>query len=108
MNNKIYKIRSFDEINAQIMITVEGYHSPISIDLPLDDNNNVPTGDDLHLYINGLIPYSWIERSEKLKNPIPNAKIIQDMVESLPPKPIIQNQNIIQPTIYGADSLPTV
>ena len=88
--NKIYKIRSFDESMAQITISVEGYHSLISIDLPLDDNNNVLTGNDLHSYINGFIPYSWIERTNKLKNPILNAKLIRDMVEPLPqPDPII-------------------
>ena len=105
MIDKIYKIREFNEKLGQIIITVEGYHSPIAIDLPLDENNNVPIGNDLHLYINGLIPYSWIERTNKLKNPIPNAQIIKDMVEPLPIEPIIENENIIQPIFDGADSL---
>lgn len=81
MQNKIYKIRNFDENTGQIIITVENYHSPIAIDLPLDNNNNVPIGDELHLYINGLIPYGWIERQEKLKNPIKNAEAIKLLIE---------------------------
>ena len=108
MIDKIYKIRSFDEKLGQILISVEGYHSLISIDLPLDENNNVPIGNDLHLYINGLIPYSWIERTNKLKNPIPNAQIIKDMVEPLPIEPIIENENITQQIINGVDSLPSI
>lgn len=83
MTNKIYKIREFIESTGQILISVENYHSLITIDLPLDENNNVPIGDELHLYINGLIPYSFLERKEKLKNPILNANIIRDMVEPL-------------------------
>lgn len=83
MNNKIYKIRRFNEDLGQIVISVDGYDSLIAIDLPLDDMNNVPIGDELHLYINGFIPYTWIERQKKLKNPIPNAQAIKDLVEPL-------------------------
>lgn len=84
MTDKIYKIRNFDESTGQIAISVEDYHSLIVVDLPLDENNNVPTGEDLHRYINGFVPYSWIERLEKLKNPIANAQTIKDLVEPLP------------------------
>ena len=84
MTDKMYKIRSFDESTAQILISVENYHSLICVDLPLDENNNVPTGEDLHCYINGFVPYSWIEKSNKLKNPITNAQLIKDLLEPLP------------------------
>jgi hypothetical protein len=100
MTDKIYKIRSFDESTAQILISVENYHSLICIDLPLDENNNVPTGEDLHRYINGFVPYSWIERSNKLKNPIVNAQSIKDLVEPLPTP---EAQPEPEPTIVELD-----
>jgi hypothetical protein len=84
MTDKIYKIRRFHEDMAQIVISVEGYHSLIAIDLSLDENNNVPTGEDLHRYINGFVPYSWIERTEKLKNGIANKQSILDLLEPFP------------------------
>jgi hypothetical protein len=86
MINKIYKIRNFDDSTAQIVISIEGYHSLITVDLPLDENNNIPTGEDLHRYINGFVPYSWLERKEKLKNPIANAQSIKDLIEPLSAK----------------------
>ena len=99
MTNKIYKIRKFDESLGQIVISVEGYNSLIAIDLSLDENNNVPTGEDLHLYINGFVPYSWIERKEKLKNPIVNAQLIKDLVEPLPTPEAQPEPEIIKPTV---------
>jgi hypothetical protein len=99
MSDKIYKIREFHESTGQILISVEGYHSLISVELPIDENNNVPTGQDLHLYINGLVPYSWIERKEKLKNPIANAQLIKDLVEPLPTPEAQPEPEIIKPTI---------
>lgn len=84
MTDKIYKIREFHESTGQIVISVDKYHSPIAIDLPLDENNNLPTGLDLHTYINGLVPYGWLERVEKLKKPIANADEIRALVEPWP------------------------
>jgi hypothetical protein len=80
----LYKIRKFCEFSASILIEIEGYHSLIAIDLPLDENNNVPVGEELNKYINGFIPYFYIERAKKLKNkPVKNADIIKKMIEPL-------------------------
>jgi len=102
MTDKIYKIRRFDESTGQIVISVEGYHSLIAIDLSLDENNNVPTGEDLHRYINGFVPYSWIERTEKLKNPIANAQSIKDLLEPFPEDDVTKN-NEAQPPVPNED-----
>jgi hypothetical protein len=104
MIDKLYKIRSFDESTGQIIISVEGYHSLIAIDLSLDENNNVPTGEDLHRYINGFVPYSWIERTEKLKNGIANKQSILDLVEPLPTSEAQPEPEIIKPTIEDIQS----
>ena len=104
MIDKVYKIRSFDENIAQITISVEGYHSLISVDLPIDENNNVPVGQDLHLYINGTVPHAWIERKEKLKNPITNAQAIRDLVEPLPTPEAQPEPEIIKPTVEDIQS----
>jgi hypothetical protein len=104
----IYKIREFNEQTGQITITVDNYHSPILIDLPLDDENNVLSGNELDQYVNGFIPHAYIARKEKLKNGIKNADKIKSLVIPLPPLPKIEEQPITQPIIYGADSLPTI
>ena len=104
MSDKIYKIREFHESTGQVVISVEGYHSLITVDLPIDENNNVPVGQDLHLYINGLVPYGWIERKEKLKNPIANAQLIKDLVEPLPTSEAQPEPEIIKPTIEDIQS----
>lgn len=111
MDKKNYKIRSFNKNTAQIEISVEDYHSLILIDLPLDENNNVPTGEYLENYINGFIPYGWFERTTKLKNPINNAQTIEDMVEPLPPIELQGLDELLDFTdaeISGVDALPKI
>lgn len=103
-----YTIRQFIEETGQIVISVDKYEGAIAIDLPLDENNNVPTDQDLDLYVQGFIPKAHIERIEKLKAGIPNAAKIKALVEPWP-EPIIENTpDIINPEIKGVDSLPTV
>lgn len=102
MTDKIYKIREFNEFTGQILITADGYPYEIVIDLPLDENNNVPIGEDLHRYINGFVPYSWIERTEKLKNSIANAQLIKDLVEPLPVS-VDDLIDLAEPTIREID-----
>ena len=66
--------------------------------MPLDENNNIPTGEDLHRYINGFVPYSWIERTEKLKNGVTNKQSILDLVEPLPVEPLPDSVELILET----------
>jgi hypothetical protein len=75
----IYKITHFNEASGQIIIECEGYHSPLAIDLPID-NGKYPEGDDLDTYIRGFIPTWLIQRSALLKRGIKNADSIKDLV----------------------------
>ena len=59
----MYKIIHADETTGTITVQVD----PIVIVLPLDENNNVPVGEDLDLLISNCIP-SYNE-NVKLKDP---------------------------------------
>jgi hypothetical protein len=104
MSDKLYKIREFIEETGQIVISVEGYPFFITLDLPLDENNNLPTGEELHLYINGMVPHNYLLRKEKLKNPIPNVDLIKAMVEPLPTPEAQPQPEIIKPTVEDIQS----
>jgi hypothetical protein len=84
MADKIYKIRSFNEQLGSVIISIEGYPDLLNVDIPLDENNNLLIGDELHLYINGLCPHTWLQRQEKLKKPIGNIEVIKVLVEPWP------------------------
>jgi hypothetical protein len=79
-----YKIVEFNEITAQITIQVEGFPLFV-VDLPIDENNNVPVGEELKAYLKGFIPTWHVERQEKLSNGIANAQEIRNLVTPLPP-----------------------
>lgn len=73
-----YKIIKLDKDNAQI--TVE-YNNKVAvaIDLPIDDNNNIPEGQDLVEYINYMAPrqaLSRISELQKLSNNIDNLEAL--------------------------------
>jgi hypothetical protein len=78
-----YKIVEFNEATAQITIHVEGF-SLFSVDLPLDENQNAPVGEELELYLKGFIPTWHLERQEKLSKGVANALEIAKLVTSLP------------------------
>jgi hypothetical protein len=96
MSDKKYIIREFIEETGQLIVEVPGYPWPLSLDLPLDENNNLPTDQDLHLYINGMIPHSYLDRKEKLKNPIPNVDKIKALIE---PWPVISKPEEPKPKV---------
>lgn len=75
-----YKIIDFDEATAQITIRVANF-APILVDLPIDDEGNLPTGDALAQYLSGFIPTWHFERQERLANGISNSSAIAQLVE---------------------------
>jgi hypothetical protein len=75
-----YKITAFDETNAQITLKVENF-PPVAVDLPIDQNGNLPTGDELYNYLRGFIPTWHLERQEKIAQGIANAEEIAALVE---------------------------
>jgi hypothetical protein len=89
--NVNYIIRSFDENFAQIEVEVEGFDSPFAIDLPIDDDGNLPTGSVLDSYIRGFIPMFILERKAKIAEGITNATDISSLVVTppLPEPPVI-------------------
>lgn len=80
-----HKIIAFDEATAQITIRVAGL-SPIVIDLPIDDEGNLPTGETLTQYVSGFVPTWHFERQQKLANGVSNASAVAALVE---PEPVV-------------------
>lgn len=78
-----YQIIDFIEETGQIILYVEGF-VPFSVDLPLDEHNNVPTDNELDVYLKGYVPVWQIERNNKLKAGIANADEIRKLVNPLP------------------------
>lgn len=81
-----YKITNFDQDNGQITLYVEGI-APIAIDLPIDDEGNVPTGEALTEYLGGFIPTWHFDRKKRLAQGIRNGSEIAALVE---PEPITE------------------
>jgi hypothetical protein len=78
-----YKIVEFNEATGQITIHVEGFPLFV-VDLPIDENRNLPVGEELKAYLKGFIPTWHVERQEKLSGGIANAEEIRNLVTPLP------------------------
>lgn len=78
-----YKIIAFNEATAQITIRV-GELAPTTVDLPIDEQGNLPTGELLTQYLAGFIPTWYFERQEKLAAGIANADAIAALVQPEP------------------------
>lgn len=81
-----YKIRAFNEATAQIVVEFEDL-GPMAIDLVVDENGNVPEGQDLDSAIRQFLPVWHIERRQKLTAGISNADSVRALVEPFPPPP---------------------
>jgi hypothetical protein len=75
-----YKIIAFDQATAQITIRVENLQ-PTVIDLPIDEEGNLPTGPLLDQYLRGFIPTWYFDRQQKLAAGVANADAIAALVE---------------------------
>ena len=76
-----YKITEFNSQTAQIVVNFIPLNVDISIDLPIDSNGNVPTGDVLDTYIKGFLPYGVIQRQALLQKGIKNSNTIIAMIQ---------------------------
>jgi hypothetical protein len=83
-----YKIISFDDKTAQI--TVRFADSVRLIDLPIDVNGRVLSGDELKAYLVGFIPTWHYERLDRIAEGITNADEIHALVEPEPDGPFIE------------------
>jgi hypothetical protein len=81
-----YKIINFDEAAAQITLRVADL-APVIVDLPIDAEGNLPTGEALTQYLSGFIPTWHFERQERLASGVTNTSAIAALVE---PEPVIE------------------
>lgn len=79
-----YKITAFDHTTAQIVVEMDG-QQPQSIDLPVDANGDLPTGDALNNFIIGFFPTQQADRLAKIQAGLNNATAIQALVAPPPP-----------------------
>lgn len=87
MSNLTYKIRVFDDKTGSIALSLHRGDTEvgnISIDLPLNDSDQYPTGDELDTIIKAYIPYDYYNRIEKISGGISNASSISELVEAYP------------------------
>lgn len=77
-----YKIKYFDIERAQLIIEFNEMLT-VSQDLPLDKDNNIPIGKELHKYIKQLIPIWVLERMTKLKKGLKKEQVeyIQKLID---------------------------
>jgi len=75
-----YTITNFDAATAQITMQVANL-APIVVDLPIDEQGNLPTGTDLDLYLSGFIPTWHLDRLNRIAAGINNASDIQALVQ---------------------------
>lgn len=100
-----FVIRAFNEAEGQVIVEFDGI-PPMAIDLVLDENGNVPEGDELDAAIRSYFPVWIIERRNKLAAGIPNAASVHARVVPFPPLPEEPAPPFEQPTITGVDDLP--
>ena len=77
-----YKVLSFDKYSGSLVVQFAENMAPISIDVPLDNDNLFISGQVLEQYIQGFIPTWHMERLEKLKNGVANANEIESLIVS--------------------------
>lgn len=62
-----YKIINKNNELGSIEILPEGFPS-FWLDLPIDEQGKVPTGEELHLYISGFLPVTEVLRKETIES----------------------------------------
>lgn len=79
-----YKIISFNETTGQLTIEYAVGMSPIAVDVPIVNGLYI-TGAELDSYIQGFIPFEYLDRQSKLNAGIANANEIKVLVQNPTP-----------------------
>lgn len=98
-----YVIRQFDESFGQLII--EYGDVTFAYDLPIDENNSYPVGEELDRQIKLVLPTWHEERKQKIAAGVSNAEAIRSLVQ---PKPIVeptQEELIVQEATQNSSVL---
>jgi len=79
-----YKIIGFEKTTGLITINFDPNMAPLTIEVPLNEQNNYITGIELDTYIQGFVPTWHLDRINKIANGISNEADIEALVEVLP------------------------
>jgi len=89
-----YKIIGFEKTTGVIIISFDPNMAPLTIEVPLNEENNYITGTELDTYIQGFVPTWYLDRINKIANGISNEADIQALVEVTPPTEPISEEEI--------------
>lgn len=85
-----YTIIDFNKYTAQVILRIDDgtVYPDMSIDLPVDDNNRIPEGEELDTYLRGFVPVEYDLRIKKLQGKgVANPEAV--VVEKLP-EPVVE------------------
>jgi hypothetical protein len=90
---KEYKIRAFYKDTAQVIVEYANL-APMAIDLPLKENNRLPTGEELDTHIKNFLPTWHISRINKLKEGVneEDAQSINALVDPILSLPLTNEE----------------
>lgn len=98
-----YIIRKFDESFGQL--TIEYGDITFAYDLPIDENNNYPVGEELDRQIKLVLPVWHTERKEKVAAGVNNAAQIRALVQPYPEVAPSPEELIIQEATQNSTAL---
>lgn len=90
-----YKIINFNKSMGSIVVEFAPDMAPISIDLPIKEDGNYITGEELDQHVQGFIPTWFLERKAKIAAGIPNESEIEALVVRAPAVPEATKENLI-------------
>ncbi len=104
----MYTVLAYDQTIGSLLIKFSDHTGPMNIDVPILEDGNFMSGDELDAYIRSFIPTSHLNRLEAIKNGVPNEDEIKRLAppEQLPtedPETIaarLANQQMLQEMVF--------
>lgn len=79
-----YKIIGFDKSNGVLSVKFADNMAALTIDVPINEQGEYITGEELNSYIQGFIPTWHLDRVNKIAAGIPNESAIESLVQAQP------------------------
>lgn len=93
-----YKVLEFNESTGQLIIEYAVGMSPIAVDVPIKNGLYI-TGEELDSYVQGFIPFEYLERHTQLNAGVPNAAELKSLVDT--------QTNVELPSVLTEEQLAT-
>jgi hypothetical protein len=76
---KLYEIVNFNEETCSVLVKY-GTFPEVNIELPINDLGLLPTGEELDIYITGMLPRAYVERMKHIGKGVNNLEDIKKLV----------------------------